>query len=127
MNLLEIVETSSRLSGTRSRLDKMALLGEVLGRAPLDEVPFVVSCLSGRLPRGRLGIGYATVQDMRRVERTSEPSLSLGEVDAIFRGSRRCAKAMAWISTRSLRRSFRTGQARSVSGRRAIRVYAVDL
>ncbi len=84
MKLSEIVETSSRLSGTRSRLEKMALLGEVLGRAPLDEVPLVVSCLSGRLPRGRLGIGYATLQEMRRIEGAREPSLDLGEVDAVF-------------------------------------------
>ena len=84
MNFAEIVETSSRLSGTRSRLEKMGLLGEVLGRSPLDEVPLVVSCLSGRLPRGRMGIGYATLQDIRRVEGASEPSLELREVDAIF-------------------------------------------
>jgi DNA ligase-1 len=62
----------------------MALLGEVLGRAPVDEVPLVVSCLSGRLPRGRLGIGYATLQDMRRVEGAKGPSLDLGEVDGIL-------------------------------------------
>jgi len=81
MKLSEIVETSSRLSETRSRLEKMALLGEVLGRAPIDEVPLVVSCLSGRLPRGRLGIGYATLQDMRRIEGATTPSLDLREVD----------------------------------------------
>lgn len=84
MKLSEIVETSSRLSATRSRLEKMALLGEVLGRAPLDEVPLVVSCLSGRLPRGRLRIGYATLQDMRRIEGAREPLLDLRDVDAIF-------------------------------------------
>jgi DNA ligase-1 len=84
MRLTEIVETSRRLSDTRSRLEKMALLGVVLGRSPVDEVPFVVSCLSGRLPRGRLGIGYATLQDMRRVEGAETPSLDLGEVDALL-------------------------------------------
>jgi len=84
MKLSEIVETSSRLSGTRSRLEKMSLLGEVLGGAPLDEVPLVVSCLSGRLPRGRMGIGYATLQDMRRIEGALEPSLELRDVDGIF-------------------------------------------
>jgi DNA ligase-1 len=85
MKLREIVEASSRLSSTRSRLEKMALLGEVLGRAPVDEVPLVVSCLSGRLPRGRLGIGYATLQEMRRIGGAREPSLELPELDAIFR------------------------------------------
>ncbi len=84
MKLVEIVETSRRLSETRSRLEKMALIGEVLGRAPLDEIPLVVSCLSGRLPRGRLGIGHATLQEMRRIEGARSPSLDLGEVDAIF-------------------------------------------
>src|SRR3990172_12481168 len=84
MKLAEIVDPSGRLAGTRSRLEKMSLLGEVLGRAPLEEVPLVVSCLSGRLPRGRMGIGYATLQDMRRIEGAREPSLELGDVDAIF-------------------------------------------
>jgi DNA ligase-1 len=84
MKLAEIVEASDRLSATRSRLEKMALLGEVLARAPLDEVPLVVSCLSGRLPRRRLGIGYATLQDMRRIDGASDPSLQLREVDSIF-------------------------------------------
>jgi DNA ligase 1 len=84
MKLSEIVETSRRLSGTRSRLEKMALIGEVLGKTPLNEVPLVVSCLSGRLPRGRLGIGHATLQDMRRIEGARRPSLDLSEVDAIF-------------------------------------------
>ena len=85
MKLREIVQASSRLSSTRSRLEKMALLGEVLSRAPVDEVPLVVSCLSGRLPRGRLGIGYATLQEMRRIEGAREPSLELPDLDAIFR------------------------------------------
>ncbi len=84
MNLAEIVETSNRLSATRSRLEKMALLGEVLARAPLAEVPLVVSSLSGRLPRGRVGIGYAALQEMRRVESAREPSLALADLDAAF-------------------------------------------
>jgi DNA ligase-1 len=84
MKLAEIVETSRRLSGTRSRLEKMALLGDALARAPLDEVPLVVSCLSGTLPRGRFGIGYAALQEMRRIVSASEPSLELRDVDALF-------------------------------------------
>jgi len=84
MKLSEIVETSSRLVGTRSRLEKMALLGEVLGRAPLDRVSLLVSCLSGRLPRGRMGIGHATLQDMRRIRGAPQSSLDLVDVDAAF-------------------------------------------
>jgi DNA ligase-1 len=81
MNLAEIVETSNRLSATRSRLEKMALLGETLARTPSHELPLVVSWLSGRLPRGRVGIGYAALQDVRRIEGAREPSLSLADVE----------------------------------------------
>ncbi|HJS72669.1 MAG TPA: ATP-dependent DNA ligase, partial [Vicinamibacteria bacterium] len=84
MQLFEIVATSRRLAATRSRLEKMALLGEVLGRTPADEVSLVVSCLSGRLPRGRIGIGHATLQDLRRLEGAPEPTLRLREVDEAF-------------------------------------------
>jgi DNA ligase-1 len=84
MQLSEIVETSRRLTATRSRLEKMALLGEVLGRTPADEVTLVVSCLSGRLPRGRIGIGHATLQDLRRLEGARETTLGLRDVDEAF-------------------------------------------
>ncbi|HEY7697442.1 MAG TPA: ATP-dependent DNA ligase, partial [Vicinamibacteria bacterium] len=84
MKLADIVETSRRLAGTRSRLEKMALLGDALSRAPLEEVPLVVSCLSGKLPRGRLGIGHATLQEVRSLEGAREPSLELRDVDAAF-------------------------------------------
>jgi ATP-dependent DNA ligase I len=84
MKLDEIVRTSKALAGTRSRLEKMELLGNVLHRAAEDEVAFVVSSLAGRLPRGRVGVGHATLGDMRRVPAVSEPELDLREVDAVF-------------------------------------------
>jgi DNA ligase-1 len=84
MKLSEIVETSRRLASTRSRLEKIALLGEVLGRTERHEIPLVVSCLSGRLPRGRFGIGHATLGELRRTKAALETGLDLADVDAAF-------------------------------------------
>jgi DNA ligase-1 len=84
MKLAEIVEASSRLSGTRSRLEKMEVLGEILRRATEEEIPLVVSCLSGRLPRGKIGIGYATLSELRGLSGASASTLAIGDVDRLF-------------------------------------------
>jgi DNA ligase-1 len=81
MRLAEIVECSSRLAGTRSRLEKMELLSSILRRASSGEVSLVVSSLSGRLPRGRVGIGHATLADLRGVASATEASLELRDLD----------------------------------------------
>jgi DNA ligase-1 len=62
MHLLELVETSRRVSETRSRLEKVALLAESLGRMSSAEIGAGISFLSGNLPRGRVGVGYATLR-----------------------------------------------------------------
>jgi DNA ligase-1 len=81
MKLAEIVECSGRLAATRSRLEKVELLSSILRRASSSEVSLVVSCLSGRLPRGRVGIGHSTLSDLRAVAGAEEPTLELREVD----------------------------------------------
>ena len=62
MHLLELVETSRRVSETRSRLEKVALLAEALGRMSSAEIGVGISFLSGNLPLGRVGVGYATLR-----------------------------------------------------------------
>jgi DNA ligase-1 len=81
VKLVEIVECSSRLAATRSRLEKMELLSEILRRAAPAEVSLVVCCLSGRLPRGRVGIGHATLGELRSVAPARAPTLELQDVD----------------------------------------------
>jgi DNA ligase-1 len=75
-----LVETSDAVSSTAARSRKTALIAELLARLEPDEVALGVSYLSGELPQGRIGVGYATVH-----ETTAEPSpsasLSLREVD----------------------------------------------
>lgn len=62
MRLSELVETSRRVGETRSRLEKVALLGETLARMSSAEIGVGISFLAGNLPEGRVGIGYATLR-----------------------------------------------------------------
>ncbi len=68
MKFVELVETSKRMAATRSRLNKAEYLATLLGTATLDEVPLIVSYLSGTIPQGRVGIGYATLEPLRSVD-----------------------------------------------------------
>ncbi len=84
MFLADLVETSSRLTATRSRLEKTRLLADLLLRARGREIELVVDYLSGVLPQGRIGVGWAILQ---RAESgaggaTLTPSLALAAVDA---------------------------------------------
>jgi len=60
--LAEIVSTSSRVGATPSRLTKARSIAELLGKLAPEEVGIAVSYLSGELPQGRIGIGYAALQ-----------------------------------------------------------------
>ena len=51
MKFAELVETSKRMAATRSRLNKAGYLATLLGQATLDEVPLIVSYLSGVIPQ----------------------------------------------------------------------------
>ena len=87
MRLGELVAASGRVAGTSSRLEKIAHLAEVIRRLPAHEVAVGVSYLTGDIPQGRIGVGYATVQALQGAGGTppaAEPSLEIAEVDATF-------------------------------------------
>ncbi len=81
MLIERVADTWETVRATRSRLAKVAAVRELLVAAESHEVPTIVAYLSGELPQGRIGLGYATVGDV-----TSEPaataSLTLADVDA---------------------------------------------
>ena len=81
MKFAELVETSGRMAATRSRLNKAAYLATLLGKATLDEVPLIVSYLSGTIPQGRVGIGYAALEPLRSVAASTAPELELADMD----------------------------------------------
>jgi DNA ligase-1 len=78
----DLVQASSVVAHTASRLAKRDAIAACLRAAAADEVQTAVAFLSGELPTGRLGIGYATLSELRSTEAAAEPSLTLGDVDS---------------------------------------------
>src|SRR6266852_7603297 len=79
----DLVTTSQRVAGTRSRLAKAGLLSECLKRLAPDEIAIGVDYLSGRLPQGRIGVGYGLISQARCAS-VDQPRLSVKEVDEVF-------------------------------------------
>jgi DNA ligase-1 len=77
----EIAETSREVSATSSRKAKTELLAAAIGRMDQAEVAVGVAYLSGRLPQGRLGVGFAAIRDID-VSPAVEPTLTLAETNS---------------------------------------------
>ncbi len=84
MRLRELVDASNAVAGTRGRLEKIAILAELLKKAGADEIRIAVAFLSGALLQGRIGIGWSTIGEMRGVPAAAEPSLDLLDVHRAF-------------------------------------------
>jgi DNA ligase-1 len=84
MKLVDLVQASQRIAATRSRLEKAGILATLLGKANLEEVPLIVSYLSGAIPQGRVGIGHATLEPLRGVLAAGRPEIELGDVHKAF-------------------------------------------
>jgi DNA ligase 1 len=80
MLLYEIAETSRTLADTSARLKKIEILASCLSRLRPDEVPVSVAYLSGELPQGSIGIGWAYIRDLPEAA-AETPSLQLLDVD----------------------------------------------
>ena len=90
MRLEELVRTSEAVAQTPARLAKVERLSAFLRRLLPDEVPIAVSYLSGVLPQGAIGVGWASLRDLPAPASPS-PSLELRDVDDALR---RVATAM---------------------------------
>ncbi len=82
MTLSELVNVSTAVSKTRSRLKKRALLGDCLRAAGSPSL--VVNYLSGTLPQGRIGVGPAMVRDALNDSKPGDEQVPLADVDALF-------------------------------------------
>jgi DNA ligase-1 len=78
--LREVARVSAEVGETSSRREKVALLADCLRRAAPEEVPLVASYLAGTLPRGAIGVGWASLRDLPPP--AAEASLALLEADA---------------------------------------------
>ncbi len=81
--LAELVSTSSRVSGTSSRLGKVREIAGLLATLSPEEIGIGVSYLAGELPQGRIGIGYAALRAAAAAagEAPEEPGLSIAQTD----------------------------------------------
>ncbi|MFE9609558.1 ATP-dependent DNA ligase [Streptomyces sp. NPDC006012] len=80
MLLARLADVSRDVAATAARSRKTALLAGLFRDAEPDDVPIVIPYLAGRLPQGRLGVGWAVLG--RPVPPAAEPSLTVREVDA---------------------------------------------
>jgi DNA ligase-1 len=80
----EIARASNDVAATSSRLRKVERLSSVLARLRPDEVPIAVAYLSGALPHGSIGVGWASLREV--ASPASGPvTLELVEVDSSLR------------------------------------------
>jgi DNA ligase 1 len=106
--LADLVSASARVGATSSRLSKVRELAELLRSLAPEEIAIGVSYLSGELPQGRIGVGYAALQSSaaaaaggREAER---PTLSLEQTNrhvanlAVIRGSGSAARRSRALS-----------------------------
>ncbi|MFE5022806.1 ATP-dependent DNA ligase [Streptomyces sp. NPDC056656] len=75
-----LAQVSQEVAATRARSRKIALLAELFRAAEPDDVPIVIPYLAGRLPQGRLGIGWRVLRDP--VAPAAQPRLTVQDVDA---------------------------------------------
>ncbi len=80
MLLDEIARTSADVAATAGRLEKTRLLADCLGKARPDEVAVAVAYLSGELPQGSVGVGWASLRELP-VPAQPPPTLELLDVD----------------------------------------------
>jgi DNA ligase-1 len=83
-SLSSLVGASLAVAGTRARSRKVALLAELLRGLGPEDVALAASYLTGELPQGRIGLGYAIVYGATAPAQ-SESVLTLREVDERLR------------------------------------------
>ncbi len=81
MKLANLVSCSEEVGGTRSRLKKRAALAALLDQTEERLLPTVVAWLSGELPEGKIGVGYASIYGtLNETEPSPWTSLSVDDV-----------------------------------------------
>ncbi|MFF4770316.1 ATP-dependent DNA ligase [Streptomyces sp. NPDC001255] len=84
MLLVTLVDVSGAVAATRSRSRKTELLAELFLAAGPEDAPLAIAYLSGRVPQGRIGVGWSTLSEAPAP--AAAPSLSLHDVDAALDG-----------------------------------------
>jgi len=69
--LSEVVDVSTEVTATSARNAKIAQIAALLARAEPGQVAVAVAFLSGELPQGQIGVGYATIGELFRAAETA--------------------------------------------------------
>ncbi|NEC88326.1 ATP-dependent DNA ligase [Streptomyces sp. SID12501] len=80
MLLTRLAHVSQEVAATSARSRKIALLAELFRDTAADDVPIVIPYLAGRLPQGRLGIGWKVLD--QQIPGAAGPSLTVRDADA---------------------------------------------
>lgn len=80
MLLARLAQVSREVAATSARSRKTVLLAELFREAEAADVPVVIPYLAGRLPQGRIGVGWKVLS--RRVPPADAPTLTVRDVDA---------------------------------------------
>ena len=116
MLLRELVQTSEAVAATSGRTAKITEIATLLRRAGSGEVPAVVAFLSGELLQRQIGVGYASLGELLRLEPSGDPlagavteeaaagggPLTVAETDAVFEAVGRVTGAGAQAERRRL-------------------------
>jgi len=78
---VEVARTSQAVAATSKRSEKVAALAALLIGAPPGEIAATVSFGVGAAPQGRIGVGWATIRDVRP-DPALDPSLTVGDVES---------------------------------------------
>jgi DNA ligase 1 len=79
--LAAVAGTSERVGATSGRLAKIRQLASLLATLEPEEIAVVTHYLSGEVPQGRIGIGYATLQAAAAQEGAERATLTIADVD----------------------------------------------
>jgi DNA ligase-1 len=80
MLFAEVARVSQEVAGTSSRSRKTALLAGFFRDVDAQDAPIAIAYLAGRLPQGRLGVGWAALRD--RAAPAADAGLTVADVDA---------------------------------------------
>ena len=81
MHLHDLVDVSRLVAATSSRREKVQLLAGLLRRVSPDEIEVAVGFLIGWPRQGKVGAGWAVLQQSTPARFASEPALTLLDVD----------------------------------------------
>jgi DNA ligase-1 len=79
--LATLVDASRRVAETGGRLAKRDAIAACLRAAGPEEIAIAVAFLSGETRQGKLGVGYATLSELRSTPAAAAASLTLAELD----------------------------------------------